>query len=112
KHVVGVVAEGRVTPEDRGDVRTLLLLEDTEDAGVLGLLLGELLGQVRIGVVLRPLEAVEALLVLGGLLPHLPFLALVALPLAALLVVALLLEELGQVLFLLLRRLDQEVDEA
>ena len=65
-----------------------------------------------IGVVLRTLEAVQTLLVLGGLLPHLAFFALVALALAALLVRALLLEPLGDLLFLLLRRLDEEVDEA
>ena len=80
-----VVAERRVATEDRGDVRALGLLEDAEDAGVLGLLLGELLGQVRIRVVLRTLQAVETLLVLGGLLAHLAFFALVALALAALL---------------------------
>src|SRR6185312_16176278 len=112
EHVGRVVTERRVAPEDRGDVRALGLLEDAQDAGVLRLLLGELLGQVRIGVILRALQAVETLLVLGGLLPHLPFLALVALALATLLRVVLLLEELGDVLFLLLRRLDEELHEA
>ena len=52
----------------------------------LRLLLGELLGEVRIRVVLRTLEAVETRLVLGGLLAHLAFFALVALALATLLV--------------------------
>jgi hypothetical protein len=111
QHVLGVGAEGRVTTEDRGDVRALVHLEDAEDTGVLGLLLRELLREVRIRVVLRTLEAVETLLVLGGLLAHLAFFALVALALAALLLVLLRLEPLGDLLLLLLRRLDEELHE-
>src|SRR4029079_8994832 len=110
--VLRVVAERGVTAEDRGDVRALGLLQDAEDAGVLRLLFGELLGEVRIRVVLRTLQAVQTLLVLGGLLAHLAFFALVALALAALLIVLLGLQPLGDVFFLLLRRLDQELHEA
>ena len=112
EHVDRIRASRRVATEDRGQVRALVHLEDAQDTGVLGVLFGQLLGQVRIGVVLRTLEAVQTLLVLGGLLAHLAFFALVALALAALLVGTLLLEPLGNLFFLLLRGLDEEVDEA
>ena len=47
EHVLRVGAERGVAAEDRGEVRALGHLQDAEDAGVLGLLLGQLLGQVR-----------------------------------------------------------------
>src|SRR5579871_6043232 len=112
EHVLGVVAERRVAPEDGRQVRALFALEDAEHAGVLRLLLGEHLGEVRIGVVLGTLQGVETRLVLRSLLAHLAFFALVTLALAARLVGTLLLEPLGDLLLLLLGRLDQELGEA
>src|SRR6185312_8849888 len=112
EHVLRVGAERRVTPEDRRQVRALLRLQDADDAGLLRLLLGEHLREVRIGIVLRTLQAIETRLVLAGLLAHLAFFALVALALATGFVVRLLLEPVRNLLFLLLRRLDQELREA
>src|SRR5207302_942472 len=110
--VLGVVTERRIAAEDRRQVRAVVGLEDAEDAGLGGVLLGQHLGQVGIGVVLGTLQAVQTSLVLAGLLAHLAFFALVTLALAAGLVGALLLQPLGDLLFLLLGRLDEELGEA
>src|SRR5207247_91999 len=97
--VLGVITEGRVAAEDRRQVRAVVRLEDSEHAGLGRVLLGQHLGQVGIGVVLRTLQAVQTSLVLAGLLAHLAFFALVTLALAAGLVRALLLQPLGDLLF-------------
>src|SRR5581483_4661821 len=94
EHVLGVVTERGVAPEDRRQVRAFLRLQDAEHAGLLRRLLGEHLRQVRIGIVLGTLEAVETSFVLAGLLGHLAFFALVTLALDGGLVGPLLLEPL------------------
>src|SRR5438874_1384473 len=81
-------------------------LPHAEDAGVTGLVLSQLLGQMRIRIVLGTLEPVEALLVLGGLLAHLAFFELVLLTFTALGIFRLLLQPVGQLFLLLLWRLD------
>ncbi len=106
QHILRIVPGRCVATENGSQVRALGHLQHAEDAGILGLLFRKLLGQVRVRVVLGALEAVETLLVLGGLLPHLAFLTLVPFALAALFVGPLLLEPLRNLLFLFLGRLD------
>src|SRR5262249_29586090 len=95
ENVLRIIAERRVAPENRRDVRAFLALEQTQDAGLLRRLLGENLGKMGIRVVLGTLQAIKTRLVLRGLLAHFAFFALVTLALAALLVGALLFEPFG-----------------
>src|SRR5207237_6939488 len=57
--VLGVVTERRIAAEDRRQVRAVVGLEDAEDAGLGGVLLGQHLGQVGLGVVLGTLQSVQ-----------------------------------------------------